>query len=78
MVAAMSTITVKVGRELKERMKKVRINWSEYIRDAINRRIQLEERRRAAERLIEDLKAGGCTVPKGFINGSIRELRDAR
>ncbi|MGC8849319.1 MAG: hypothetical protein ACP5QI_02475 [Candidatus Bathyarchaeia archaeon] len=59
-------------------MKKVRINWSEYIREAINRRIELEERRKAAERLLQDLKAGRCTVPKGFIDGSIRELRDTR
>jgi len=41
----MSTVTVKVDEELKKKMSRVKINWSEYIREAIRRRIELEERR---------------------------------
>lgn len=74
----MSTITIKIEKELKDKMREVGINWSEYVREAIRRRIELEERRRAAEKLLQDLKAGKHRVPKGFINRSIRELRDSR
>ena len=73
-----STITVKIDKKLKERMKEIRINWSEYIREAIRRRIELEERKKIAEKLLQDLKTGRYSVPKGFINKSIRELRDTR
>lgn len=73
-----STITVKIEKEIKEKMKEIKINWSEYIREAIRRRIELEERKKVAEKLLKDLKAGKYTVPKSFINKSIRELRDTR
>jgi hypothetical protein len=43
-----------------------------------NQRIEIEERRKAVEKLLQDLKAEKYSVPKGFINRSIRELRDAR
>jgi hypothetical protein len=35
-------------------------------------------RARAAEKLLEDLKARKHVVPKGFINETIREMREAR
>jgi predicted DNA-binding protein len=73
-----STITIKIEKEIKEKMKEIKINWSEYIREVIRRRIELEERKKVAEKLLKDLKAGKYTVPKGFINKSIRELRDTR
>ncbi|MFQ6075439.1 MAG: hypothetical protein ACE5Z5_04805 [Candidatus Bathyarchaeia archaeon] len=73
----MRTVTVKVDEELKRRMRVVRINWSEYIREAIRRRVELEERRSAAKRLLEDLRLGRHVAPKGFINETIREMREA-
>jgi len=72
------TVTVKVDEDLKRKMGVVRINWSEYIREAIRRRIELEERRSAAEKLLEGLRAGKHAAPKGFINKTIREMREAR
>lgn len=74
----LGTVTVKVDEKLKRTMSVVKINWSEYIREAIRRRVELEERRRAAERLLEGLRAGKHVVPKGFINETIREMREAR
>ncbi len=74
----MSTVTVKIDRELKERMQSVKINWSECIRESIRRRVELEERRDAALKLLRDLKARRDNVPKDFINQSIREMREAR
>lgn len=74
----MYTVTVKVDEELKRKMSVVRINWSDYIREAIRQRVELEERKRAAERLLESLKAGRHKAPKGFINETIREMREGR
>ncbi len=70
------SITVRVGEDLRKKMKEVRINWSEYIREAIRKRIELEERKRAAEELLKDLREVKRRVPKGFVNSSIREGRD--
>jgi len=74
----MGTVTVKVDENLKKMMSKIKINWSEYIREAIKRRIELEERRAAAEKLLEELKSGRYVVPKGFINEALRESRENR
>ena len=41
----MRTITVKVDEELKRKMDSIDINWSEYIREAIRQRIEMEERK---------------------------------
>ena len=73
----MSTVTIKVDEELKRKMKMVKINWSEYIREAIRKRIELEERKHAAEKLLESLKKKKHAVPEGFINKAIREMREA-
>jgi len=74
----MGTVTVKVDEKLKKMMGRVKINWSEYIREAIRRRVELEERKAAAERLLEELKSGRHVVPEGFINRTLRESREAR
>jgi len=72
------TITVKVDEELRRRMSSIEINWSEYIREAIRQRIELEERKNAAKKLLEELKEGKHAVPRGFINKTIREMRETR
>jgi post-segregation antitoxin (ccd killing protein) len=72
------TITVKVDERLRKRMTVVTINWSKYIRQAIVERIEREERKKAAEGLLEGLSARRHVVPKGFINQAIRETRRTR
>lgn len=74
----MHTVTVKVDEDLKRRMKRVRVNWSAYIREAIKERISLEQRREAASRLREGIGSGEGRVPKGFIGMAIREGREGR
>jgi Arc/MetJ-type ribon-helix-helix transcriptional regulator len=74
----LGTVTVKVDEDLRRRMSQVKINWSEYIRDAIRRRVEFEEKRRAAEKLLDGLKKKRHIVPSGFINEAIREMREAR
>jgi hypothetical protein len=74
----LGTVTVKVDEDLRRKMSEVRINWSEYIREAIRRRVELEKKRRAAEKLLEGLRLKRHVVPSGFINETIREMREAR
>lgn len=74
----MHTVTIKLDDKLKKKMANVTINWSEYIRRAIAERIELEERKKAAARLLESLQRGENRVPKGFVNEAIRETRRTR
>ncbi|HEX9914976.1 MAG TPA: hypothetical protein VGB32_08655 [Candidatus Bathyarchaeia archaeon] len=74
----MVKVTIRVDPELKERMKKVDENWSAYLRDAIRQRLEMEERRNAARRLLNDMKAKKRRVPPGFIVKVLRETRDAK
>ena len=74
----MRTVTLKLDDKLKKKMATVAINWSEYIRRAIAARIELEERKKAAAKLLEGLQRGEHRVPKGFVNEAIRETRKAR
>lgn len=50
-------ITVRLPKNLKRRMKKSRINWSEAIRRFIEKRIVFEERRKSVERAVETMDA---------------------
>ncbi len=74
----MTTVTFKVDPELKKRMSEVGENWSAYLRDAIRQRLEMEERRNAARRLLDDMEAKKRRVPPGFIEATIREARDSR
>jgi hypothetical protein len=73
----MESVTFKVDEELKRKMEATKENWSAYLREAIRKRIEQEERRQAAEQLIADLKNNKRRAPSGFINSTIRESRDA-
>ena len=48
-----NVVTVKVSKELKKKMKQVKLNWSEYIRKCIQKRIEEEKMRSASFRLDE-------------------------
>ena len=74
----MRTITVKVDDRLRKRMALVTLNWSRYIREAIEERIEREERRKAAQELLEGIRIRKHVVPRGFINQAIRETRRTR
>ncbi|RLG06852.1 MAG: hypothetical protein DRN65_04500 [Thaumarchaeota archaeon] len=67
-------ISVKVDKELRNRMREVKIDRSETIRC----RVELEEKRRAAEKLLDGLRLRRCVVPSGFINEAVRGMREAR
>ena len=59
---------------MRRRMREVKIDRSEPIR----RRVELEERKKAVEKLLDGLRLRRCVVPTGFINQTIREMREAR
>ena len=55
----MSIITIRLPRMLREKIKKYRnINWSEVVREAIARRIEIEERMEAARKIEEENEKG--------------------
>jgi len=73
----MTTITVKINEDLKQKMKQLDINWSQYVREAIRERIRRESQKKAIEQLLTHQKRTAIKVPKGFINTTLREMREA-
>ena len=73
----MDTVTIKVEEDLKRKMEGIKENWSAYLREAIRRRVEQEERKKAAETLLEDLKTDAMKVPMGFVDSVIRETRES-
>lgn len=73
----MTVVSVRIPKEIKEKMKKYDVNWSEEIRRAIAERISEIERMKAAEeisKMIERLPRAEA----GFSAKSVREDRDSR
>jgi len=72
----MAVISVRVPDELKEKMKKYDINWSEEIRKFIERKIKNEEKARLLDEIDSFLK----DVPeleKGKATKLVRDSRDS-
>ena len=69
------TVSVKVPKELKKKMKKLPIKWSEVIRKTIEREVSIYERRKVVKDLI-DLTATAPKVPKGTAAKIIKEIRE--
>ena len=60
-----SLVTIRVSRELKDRMKKAGINWSEELRRAIEGRLEETQRKKAngdLEKLLIQVKPGFDTA----------------
>jgi hypothetical protein len=74
---SMSVVSVRVPRELKEKMRKYRdkINWSEEIRRFIENKILEAERENTLSKL-EELIKQLPTVPRGTAARYVREDRD--
>ena len=72
----MSTITVRVPREIRELMKKYRnVNWSEVVREAILKKIREESERNLAEAVLLNEKLRR-KAPEGW--DSVKVIRDWR
>lgn len=68
------TISVKIPKELKKKMKKLPIKWSEVIRKSIEEEILAHDRREA----IEDLMGLASKAPKVSKGTSVKILRIIR
>jgi len=70
-----NVITVKVPSELKKKMKQVKVNWSEYIRGSIQRKIE-EQRLRVASAKLDEVRMRTKLVPTEELVSWIREDRE--
>lgn len=70
-----NVISVKVPSELKRKMKQVKVNWSEYIRDSIQKKIE-EQRLKAASTKLDEVRTRVKPVPTQELVSWIREDRE--
>jgi len=71
----LSVITLRIPSELKEKIKELRgINWSEVVREAIARRITIEERLEATKK-IDEAKKRVKHIEAGQLDAWVREDR---
>ncbi|MGB9717826.1 MAG: hypothetical protein ACPL4E_05225 [Thermoproteota archaeon] len=70
-------VSVKVPEELRERMRRVKVDWSEYLREAISAKIREELAREAAEKL-DEIRRRARRVPTEVLVGWLREERERR
>ncbi|MGC8912102.1 MAG: hypothetical protein ACP5K8_08500 [Nitrososphaeria archaeon] len=70
-------VSVKVPEELRELMRRVKVDWSEYLREAIRAKVRAELAREAAEKLDEIRRRVG-RVPTEVLIGWLREERERR
>ncbi len=70
-----NVVTVKIPSELKEQMKQVKVNWSEYIRECIQKKIT-EQKMRAASAKLDEIRKHAKPVSNEEIVSWIREGRE--
>ena len=76
----MSTVfSVKIRREVKERMDKFkdRVNWAEEVRRFIEETLRRLDAESNFNALLEHLEGAEWSVPAGFSTRSVREDRDS-
>jgi len=71
----MTVISVRIPEKTKKEMKKAKINWSEYIREAIEEKIE-EERKKQLFSSVDEILKDVPPAPKGFASKSVRKDRD--
>lgn len=70
-------ITVKIPEELKRNMDKIDINWSQYVRDCLQKKVDYEKRKAAFEKL-DEIRKRSKPVSTEEIVQWIREDREER
>jgi hypothetical protein len=75
MMAKANVVTVKVSNELKEKMKQVKVNWSQFIREAIKRKIE-EQRLKEASQKLDEIRMRSKPVPTDELVSWVREDRE--
>jgi len=71
-------VSFKVGKEIKEKMRKYRaaVNWSEELRKFIEEKLRELEAKEVLEEVLRELEQATWSVPQGFSVTSVREDRD--
>jgi post-segregation antitoxin (ccd killing protein) len=70
-----SVITIKIPSDLKKKMRQLKINWSEYIRNAIQKKLE-EERKKIASVKLDEIRARSKPVATDELVAWIREYRE--
>jgi len=70
-------VSVKVPEELRELMRKVNVNWSEYLREVIRARIREELAKKASKKL-DEIQARAVRVLTEVVVRWLREERERR
>ncbi len=68
-------VSVKVPEELRELMKRININWSEYLREVIEAKVR-EELAKEASRELDEIRARARRTPTEAIVRWIRKDRE--
>ncbi len=72
----MKIVAVRVPEDTKKKMKEINEDWSGYLRQAIEERIEREKNKKILQDL-RQLWKGMPKTPKGFSAKSVREDRDS-
>jgi Arc/MetJ-type ribon-helix-helix transcriptional regulator len=70
-----TAITVKIPEEMKKKMKQIHVNWSEYIRECVQKKIDQEKMRAASEKL-DEIRKRSKPVSEEELLSWIREGRE--
>ena len=70
-----TVVTVRVPRELKDEMRRIDVNWSQYIRDSIQKKID-EQRIKEASDKLDQIRARTKPVSTEELLSWIREGRE--
>ncbi|MGB9760742.1 MAG: hypothetical protein ACPLZG_13010 [Thermoproteota archaeon] len=72
----MAIITVRVDEEIKKMMKEIKINWSDFIRDAIKSKIDEEKRKNLAKAVLINEKLKRKSKGEAKAEEIIRKFRE--
>ena len=70
-------VSVKVPEELRESMRRVKVDWSKYLREAITAKIR-EELAKEASKKLDDIRSRAKNVSTDVLVKWIREERENR
>ncbi len=74
----MAIITVRVSEEIKKKMKEVNINWSEFIRKAIEDKIYEEKKKNLAKAILINERVKKKSKGEDRAEEIVRRFRDER
>jgi len=74
----MTVITVRIDEETKRMMRSIRINWSEFIRNAIRRKIMEERRKNLAKAVLITESVRKRSKGEAKAEEVVRRFRDER